>query len=711
MIGDSSVRDGVRSAFAIGFALMLVSSAIAGVALVGTQPIPNSEVNTSGTATAAPGDVLWYTETTDLSNLEGADTWVSGERTIIGEGGGNIRLLYDENGTEDSTHSISSSIVNDVAVSQPDDVAYAGDDSNTLTEFDLTTKSTGWTNSYGDNVNGVTVSEDGNNLFIVGDFNQIKKVDPSDGSEIWSVPTGDLGRHIAYSEAEDAAIGGSLYDVVRADDGSQTWQNGDFNYVMGVAVNDDDGHVYVVEEDSAGDHYLHALDIADGSKIWKVALSGSNNGAAAYSSTSNVVYAGGGSQAESIAPNGTVIREYSSGSNSMKALEVHPDTTEFYQVQTSGITKFDGEEESIEPVSETETDGTEQPVGLVEDDAGFFLADETDLVVYHRSGSYEPLWRYAGYSYEEWAEQAWEEQSRSSFNWENQTTAKLEDGEYYKFELESSHGTWEDTGFVYDADEMKGSTLWLAPETGHLDDGDDSSSDDGGTSGGSSSDDGDSTTATETEDDGFGPTALGSCTTLDGADGVEVEYWDPEYTTYELEANLSVDGEDTYYIHKEFGDARGYYRGCLADAVTRNASDSRDTDLSHNATNDAGELVSSGSTSYSPPVFGPTGTAPSSTPERLGLLAGVLGALGALWFGGQRYLPGSTIEAWPVDSVSPAFGVGAPIVTVLGLDLAGGGVISAAVATGLAQVAPFAGVVGVAIGGYYALRWIRAPPA
>lgn len=643
---------------------------------------------------------------------------------------------YDSTGTNLWTYNGIAAQRHQLKVGPNDEKLMISDyDTNNIYMLNWADGTKAWNNS-DTSTAGPAWSKDGSTAYHSTGNGELKALNPSDGTTQFLGPSTGGSTYKtsgpgAYAP-DDLPVSGTVTDTAG-------------NAQSGVTVEAKDGTGTVVDStttDSSGNYELGVPESA----TYEITADDGD-----HSSTKTVDVPSGGKSGVDFEIGPTVTGNVTDGDgNVLENVDVSADDPSVESVKTNAtgeyellfpgsgtynITADDGDHVSTKTV-DVVTGGVTginfrlgpgiqdgQPVGLIEDDLGVFPADNTELVVHERTTEYKPLWTVPdGESVEDWHSYSWEETERASFNWENRTHVNLVHDRYYRLELDSPHGSWEDSGFRYNDTEMSGSTIWLAPDTGSTDTNGDGTTGGAGSSGTNAWDSGgSSSSSTPTPDSdgnvptatpqGFGPTALGTCTTLDGQDGVEVEYWDPSYSTAELRANLTVDGSATYHIRKSFDDPRGYYRGCIADVMTDNATKSNDIGLNHSALDAAGNEISSGSKSWSAPVFGPSGKAPASTGERIGLLAGVLGALGVLWVGGNKVVPASSVPSWPSETINPAFGIGAPIVTLLGLDLAGGGVISAGVATGLAQIAPFAGMVAVSVGGYYALRWIRAPPS
>jgi outer membrane protein assembly factor BamB len=90
-------------------------------------------------------------------------------------------------------------------------------------------------------------------------------------------------------------------------------------------------------------------------------------------------------------------------------------------------------------------------------------------------------------------------------------------------------------------------------------------------------------------EEGWGPTAMGPCTTLDGEGGVYIEYWDPDYETEELSYQLE-EGDAYHEGTLTFDQPKGYVFTCVAsDAYDPdNPEDTNATISDSNQTYDAG---------------------------------------------------------------------------------------------------------------------------
>lgn len=64
-------------------------------------------------------------------------------------------------------------------------------------------------------------------------------------------------------------------------------------------------------------------------------------------------------------------------------------------------------------------------------------------------------------------------------------------------------------------------------------------------------------------EEGWGPTAMGPCTTPDGSEGVYIEYWDPDYETEELSYQLE-EGDAYHEGNLTFDEPKGYVFTCVA---------------------------------------------------------------------------------------------------------------------------------------------------
>ena len=90
---------------------------------------------------------------------------------------------------------------------------------------------------------------------------------------------------------------------------------------------------------------------------------------------------------------------------------------------------------------------------------------------------------------------------------------------------------------------------------------------------------------------GWGPTAMGPCTTPNGEDGVYIEYWDPDYETEKLSYQLEDPNSDAYHEGTlTFDQPKGYVFTCVAsDAYSpENPEDTNATLSDGSQTYDAG---------------------------------------------------------------------------------------------------------------------------
>lgn len=203
----------------------------------------------------------------------------------------------------------------------------------------------------------------------------------------------------------------------------------------------------------------------------------------------------------------------------------------------------------------------------------------------------------------------------------------------------------------------------------------------------------------------MGPTVVGTCTLATGDEGVSVEYWDPSYETSSFDYTVSGPDGAVYEGQKSFDEDIGYWRGCVGSEML-NGTAPRNANVSWNATR-AGENVNGTNDvpAFSDVVGGPVGNAPDSPAGQAAVFGGLAAALAGLYVGGRRVGPNTTtIPRVGEIGVPPAFAIGAPIVGLVGLDLAGGGVISFATGTVISNIGPIAGIAGIAGVGYLFYR-------
>lgn len=222
--------------------------------------------------------------------------------------------------------------------------------------------------------------------------------------------------------------------------------------------------------------------------------------------------------------------------------------------------------------------------------------------------------------------------------------------------------------------------------------------------------DGDDTAYQDELNEVVGPTVVGTCTLGDGSTGVSVEYWDPSYSTSEFDYTVSGPDGAVYEGQKSFDRDIGYWRGCVGSEML-NGTAPGNANVSWNATR-GGEQVNGTSSvpAFSDVVGGPVGNAPDSPAGQAAVFGGLGAALAGLYVGGRRVGPNTTnIPAVGEVGVPPAFAIGAPLVGLVALDLAGGGVISFATGTVISNIGPIAGIAGIAgVGWLFYRRFIAS---
>jgi hypothetical protein len=198
-----------------------------------------------------------------------------------------------------------------------------------------------------------------------------------------------------------------------------------------------------------------------------------------------------------------------------------------------------------------------------------------------------------------------------------------------------------------------------------------------------------------------GPSVLGTCTTADGSDGIQVEYYDPFYETTELEYNLTGPNGSRYTGTQSFDPAIGFWAGCVGDQLTNNASDDDDIAVTGNYTRNG--TTSQFSSDYDPgsavAALGPVGQPPQGLLGQGLVLFLTLGGVLASLYAGRRWFPPG--EDWPLpDYAGPVGLTGAGIVVLLGANFASGNLLLFGLAVGVEQVAPALLIIGFLGGGY-----------
>ncbi len=295
-----------RRAAPAAIAVLMVTSTMGGLALVGTQPADESSAGIAS-AQASSGDLIYSassggavraidSETGDLvwedtsyertatsiefdsgenrlyatgrdeglrvydatsGELQWSNTNVSGqlysvkllpsgEHLVVGNGNGDISYIDVESRSIEWSINVDSDIIDNMEISQDGSTAYIGSRSGNARAIDLSTQSVEWTNKVSEyNLDGVALSGTGE-LFVGGSGGQLKKLNPSNGSAVWS--SSAASTDVLDLAVSEGTLYAGIYDghirAVNTTTGSQVWSKSASNDVESVAVSPDSSIVY-----------------------------------------------------------------------------------------------------------------------------------------------------------------------------------------------------------------------------------------------------------------------------------------------------------------------------------------------------------------------------------------------------------------------------------------------------------------------------------
>jgi hypothetical protein len=255
-------------------------------------------------------------------------------------------------------------------------------------------------------------------------------------------------------------------------------------------------------------------------------------------------------------------------------------------------------------VEESSGPPTYKQIYVLEDRSGRFPADRTTLTV--------SKWYAANNDEYPSESEEWNAGTTSGFNAQNETSVRLQDGEYYKLTVVSPRGdTWELIGVQADKDTPRTDLAIYPADLGPATPTATPARTPGVTpfpTPSPTATPGQTPFPTPTPMSGFGPTALGYCDVPHADDrGLEIEYWDPDRETTAFNYQLTGPENQTVYSGtKEFEEPIGYYRGCIAPSTLNeslNGTDPGDVDGTYNGSLEDGTSFN-GSLSFPEPSFG-----------------------------------------------------------------------------------------------------------
>jgi outer membrane protein assembly factor BamB len=372
----------------------------------------------------------------------------------------------------------------------------------------------------------------GDELFIGQSGGSVRVLSTSDGSTIRTFPTSSLA--ISLDSAD-----GKLYAGLYSGNVSSYETDGSVRYdvslgtqrVESVAAESSTDHVYAGRQDGN----VYARELSDGSAVW-----------------SNAIH---GNQVHSI---------YADDSGNSLA------NVSLSTVSEDGTVKFVDSGFEI-PVSSS--GGTYDQTFHLEDRTGLFPADRALIEVYELQGS-------ADFD-------SWSRVNGKGFNSENKATFRLTNQSTYRIKITSGGDVWELLGYVAD-DRDREDTLRI--ESNAIGLSTPTPTPTATRTPGATPFPTSSSTATATSSSGEGPVYLGECTEPGVSSGINIEYWDPSYSTESFDYSIENDTGTLFEGTREFSEPIGYYRGCVGSELTNT------TDPGENATVDYSGTYENGST-------------------------------------------------------------------------------------------------------------------
>lgn len=313
---------------AVAFALLMATSMVAGVAILGTQPIGDSDLD--GTAAAAPGDQNW-TYTGHSGAVRGVAVDETTGKIYSGSGDNEVHAINPD-GTQDWAYTGHTDLVMDVAVNESDGTVFSGGWDNEVHAINPD-GTVAWTyTQHTDNIYGVAVNSETGTIYTAAGNGEFHAINP-DGTHKWNYTGQSGGEGVAVDESTGTVYTAGSSGVVALNaDGTQKWTYGNHsNTVRGVAVDEETGTVFSASEDTE----VHAIN-SDGSFKW--AYTGHSNGVRGITvdESTGYVYTAGGNDYEvhALTPSGEYEWAYT-GHDALTLHEVAVDDSAGYVYSAS----------------------------------------------------------------------------------------------------------------------------------------------------------------------------------------------------------------------------------------------------------------------------------------------------------------------------------------------------------------------------------------
>ena len=537
------------------------------VALVATVVLaPIAAIHPTGVGpSSATAQVAAYSESGDVASVQhipsegivvyivGGDSYAAGSGTIV--------AYDDESGSQVWSRPTPGYIfageeAMDYDSGQGNLLVASGGQASTarVMAVDAATGSVAW-NFTSSTVRSVEVDSGSSDVFAFGydgSNEVIFRIDGTDGTQVTKWTTGDNFAIAVDPEADTVAktngYNPTTLDIYDYDGNSVV--SGDGDGVAGrysALIIGPDGNYYASGQN---DGYSLASWSPDGTFRYGKALDTNSNTERSltyFEPNESVLFTSAGDMVE-YELDGTAVGTKISGAKAFKF------SSESYE-----LVYHDGTTVTSQEYERPSSGSSYRQEFVLDDRSGLFPRDRSTLSVY----SWDPGAKSLDSPTES---EEWSVEESTTFNSEAKAYADLVDGDYYKISVTRGGNSWavlryrandSDTATTLSIDEsplVEETTTPTATPTPRP------------TltpyANGSTPTPYPTLTATE-EPSAEGPAVLGRCE-VSGEGGIEVEYWDPSYSTASLDYNLTGPDGGVYAGSLSWEEPRGYYRGCIA---------------------------------------------------------------------------------------------------------------------------------------------------
>lgn len=262
---ESGWKKRLRQFGALAFALLLSTSAIAGVAFVGTQPLTDSDHD--GTVAASDGSASHKCSISAHGNyIEDVYVWEGRDLVLTVGRDSNLKAWNRGDCSLNWSYTASSEIWS-LAVDEQREMVYIGRTGPEIEAIDPDTQSKQWGYTGHSWVsNSLVVNENDGKLYSASNDDTVHAIDISSQTRDWSYGLGSNGEVIDY-DATNGNIyagdtNGKIYKIDKT--GGGVWTNTDAAGARALSVNEERGEVLVGE---GGGNSITYLDTA-GNFLW-----------------------------------------------------------------------------------------------------------------------------------------------------------------------------------------------------------------------------------------------------------------------------------------------------------------------------------------------------------------------------------------------------------------------------------------------------------